>query len=90
MSGIIYTTTTGQEPVVLGDLFGEIADLLRPAPAYAREPFCFVCNRCTDHFAEHDDLVEAGQAFYAEDGTVYSVYETWAWERAGRAIPVLA
>jgi hypothetical protein len=31
------------------------------------EAFCFVCRRCTDHFAEHDDLVEAGLAVYDED-----------------------
>ena len=34
------------------------------------EPYCFVCRRCTDHFAEHDDLVEAGEVEYREDGSV--------------------
>ena len=28
------------------------------------EPHCFVCGRHTDHFGEHDDLVEAGVAAY--------------------------
>jgi len=26
--------------------------------------FCFVCNRCTDHVGEHDDLLDAGLAEY--------------------------
>ena len=35
--------------------------------------FCFVCNRPTDHRAEHDDLVEAGLASYdPEEGIVRS------------------
>jgi hypothetical protein len=34
------------------------------------DPFCFVCGRCTDHFAEHDDLVEQGLAEY-RNGNVY-------------------
>jgi hypothetical protein len=33
-------------------------------------PFCYVCNRCTDHFAEHCDLVELGLCYYREDGSV--------------------
>jgi len=32
--------------------------------AFDDEPFCFICNRATDHFAEHDDLVEQGKAMY--------------------------
>lgn len=39
----------------------------------AEEIYCFVCSRLTDHFAEHDDLVEAGLAKYGEDGSVYRV-----------------
>lgn len=31
---------------------------------YNAEPFCFVCNRNTDHFAEHDAIVMAGLAEY--------------------------
>ena len=37
------------------------------------EPFCFVCGRCTDHWGEHDDLVEAGKAEYRDDGTVIAL-----------------
>lgn len=43
------------------------------------EPHCFVCGRHTDHFAEHDDMVEAGTARYPQDaegnytGDVYPV-----------------
>lgn len=36
------------------------------------EDHCFVCGRHTSHFAEHDDLVEAGLARY-EGGTTYWV-----------------
>lgn len=43
------------------------------------DPFCFVCSRCTDHFGEHDALVEAGLAAYdTESG---SVYRTDKWDR---------
>lgn len=35
------------------------------------EPVCFVCGRITDHFAEHDDLVEQGRAIYGPDGSVH-------------------
>ena len=34
------------------------------------DPHCFVCSRHTDHFAEHDALVDAGLAEYESDGTV--------------------
>lgn len=37
------------------------------------DPHCFVCGRHTDHFAEHDDLVEAGKARYGSDGSVYPI-----------------
>lgn len=43
--------------------------------------FCFVCSRATDHFAEHDDLVEAGLAFY-EGGNVWPVDHPYS-PRAG-------
>lgn len=46
----VYTTTTGDAPVV------EVEDL--------REEWCAVCARPTDHRAEHDDLVGAGQVEY--------------------------
>lgn len=36
------------------------------------DPWCYVCNRPTDHRAEHDDLVEQGKARYDDDfGNVY-------------------
>lgn len=44
---------------------------------FTPDPFCYVCGRCTDHFAEHCDLVELGYCFYAEDGSVM-------WTEAGR------
>jgi hypothetical protein len=28
------------------------------------DPYCYVCGRCTDHVAEHDELVELGLARY--------------------------
>lgn len=40
------------------------------------EAHCFVCNRHTDHFAEHDGLVEAGLAEYRNG----SVYRTAEWD----------
>jgi hypothetical protein len=42
--------------------------------------YCFVCLRCTDHFAEHDDLVAAGLATY--DGSVVRRTEKWDDARA--------
>lgn len=47
------------------------------------DPHCFVCGRHTDHFAEHDDMVEAGTARYGMtdglfDGNVYPV--PWHWD----------
>lgn len=41
------------------------------------DAYCFICSRCTDHWGEHDDLVEAGLAEYHEDGTVT---KTAAWD----------
>lgn len=35
------------------------------------DPFCYVCGRCTDHFAEHCDLVELGYCYYTEEGSVH-------------------
>jgi len=45
---------------------------------YDYEPYCFVCNRSTDHFAEHDDLVEAGLAEYVNG----DVRRTDKWDDA--------
>lgn len=61
---VAWTTSTGDLP--LGPA--------RPAaPVYFDEdPYCFVCGRCTDHFAEHDDLVAVGMAEYdTRSGSVY-------------------
>lgn len=41
------------------------------------DEYCFVCGRCTDHVGEHEALVEAGLAEYAEDGVVL---RTAAWD----------
>jgi hypothetical protein len=41
-----------------------------PAVEIDYGPFCFVCGRCTDHVAEHDDLTEAGVARYVDGGYV--------------------
>jgi hypothetical protein len=38
---------------------------------------CFVCSRHTDHFAEHDDLVEQGFAQYEQDGSVTWTEKGW-------------
>lgn len=40
------------------------------------DEYCFVCNRVTDHWGEHDALVDAGLAQYSDDGTVYRT-EKW-------------
>jgi hypothetical protein len=62
---LAYSTKTGDAP--------------RPAPVeptpvvIVDDPHCFVCGRHTDHWGEHDDLVDAGLATYGPDGSVYSV-----------------
>lgn len=68
MDTIVYSTSTGSAPV---DLRPDAPVQEEDTMTWEPEPFCFVCSRCTDHFAEHDDLVEAGLAHYGEDGTVY-------------------
>ena len=37
---------------------------------YVPDAHCFVCSRHTDHLGEHEALVEAGLAEYADGGTV--------------------
>lgn len=73
MAHIVYTTSTGSQPV----------DHREPEAAPIRDyddpwdvPFCFVCSRCTDHVGEHDDLVEAGRAYYDGDN-VWPVENRW-------------
>lgn len=75
MSSVLaYTVSTGEAPRLLieNDLHDPEIGPLFDDPNDGHEPFCFVCGRCTDHFGEHDDQVEAGEAFYASDGTVYA------------------
>lgn len=43
------------------------------------DPHCFVCGRHTDHVGEHDGLVHAGLASYADDG---NVLRTSNWDDA--------
>jgi hypothetical protein len=63
-SALVYSTRTGDK-------------LVRPERVEIEnvwdQPFCFVCSRCTDHFAEHDDMIEAGTAEYGADGSVYKL-----------------
>lgn len=43
---------------------------------------CFVCGRHTDHFAEHDQMVEDGYARYEDDGSVTWTEKGWNEFRA--------
>lgn len=36
------------------------------------DPYCYVCSRCTDHVAEHDDLLEAGLVDYRGSVVVWT------------------
>ena len=56
---LAYSTRTGDAPRVWVET--------TPMGMDDHEPHCFVCGRHTDHFAEHDDMVEAGTARYAQD-----------------------
>lgn len=53
--------------------------VVRPEPVVSDEPVdepdphCFVCHRHTDHWGEHDDMVDAGTASYDDEGNVYPV-----------------
>jgi len=70
-SVLAFTTSTGDAPRVYRE----------PSPVVAIEEddaHCFVCGRHTNHFAEHDDMVEAGTARYGDDGSVYPV--PWKWD----------
>lgn len=62
---ITYTTDS-----VNGVTWDSTAPLSEEPMVWTSEPFCFVCSRCTDHFAEHDSLVALGLASYSEDGSV--------------------
>lgn len=52
-NAVAYTTSTGGVPAV------EVE--------FDVDPWCYACNRPTDHRAEHDELVEAGLARYDSD-----------------------
>lgn len=58
-STIAFTTSTDGHRFVAAPF----ADIVTPESD--REPYCFVCGRCTDHFAEHDSLVALGLAHYS-------------------------
>lgn len=55
-NAVAYTTSTGGVPAV------EVE--------FDVDPWCYACNRPTDHRAEHDELVEAGLARYDEHNGV--------------------
>lgn len=59
---LAYSTSTGDAPR------REV-----PTPEYVEEhePHCFVCGRHTDHWGEHDDMVDAGTAYYTPEGDVW-------------------
>lgn len=71
----VYSTSTDSKPV-FEDLDPELryelglpADSALDFPIYDESDYyddewCFVCNRATDHRAEHDDLVDQGLASY--------------------------
>jgi hypothetical protein len=74
-SAIVYSTSTGAAPS--GALVEESPATFGVPVDVDVDPHCFVCRRHTDHFGEHDALVEAGLAYYTGDG---SVHRTDAWD----------
>lgn len=46
-------------------------------PLDDHEEHCFVCGRHTDHWGEHDDMVEQGFATYGDNGDVYWTQLGW-------------
>ncbi|GAB2734568.1 hypothetical protein GCM10027273_11830 [Nocardioides pakistanensis] len=74
-SDLVYSTSTGQSP--RGALVEESPSEFDAFVDVDPDPHCFVCRRHTDHFAEHDALVEAGLAQYTSDG---SVHRTEKWD----------
>lgn len=71
---LVYRTVTGEMPTDL-----RTGQRIERVPVVIEDdPHCFVCHRHTDHYAEHDDMVEAGTARYGEDGSVYPV--PWMWD----------
>ena len=68
----VFTSETGVVRVVPQNIMPNVWD-------DEDDPHCFICKRHTDHFAEHDDLVEKGYARYEEDGSVTWTEEGWHW-----------
>ena len=67
---LVYSTTTGTEPTGALAHESEFSQDPRLVDADVWPAFCFVCSRAAEHFAEHDDLVEAGLVTYDADGSV--------------------
>jgi hypothetical protein len=55
---LAWTTSTGDAPLA------PVKET--PYNPWDEVDFCFVCGRCTDHFGEHDDLVELGMVEYID------------------------
>lgn len=70
----VFTSETGVQRPSRSPRPGVVA----PVVVIEDDPHCFVCGRHTDHYAEHDDMVEKGTARYGEDGSVYPV--PWHWD----------
>lgn len=72
---LVYSVSTGAQAEVLSDTLRDqfLLDTRAEEASWDQyyEPFCFVCGRATDHFAEHDDLVDQGLASYDRDGYVH-------------------
>jgi hypothetical protein len=66
---LAFTSQTGVVRVVPQNIEPNVWDV--------DDAHCFVCSRHTDHFAEHDDLVEQGFAQYEQDGSVTWTEKGW-------------
>lgn len=81
MRDIVYSTSSAGTVTSVGfhtDVAPLVFDDYDPWGAH-----CFVCGRHTDHFAEHDAIVEAGLATYGDDGSV-RLTDKWDEELASR------
>lgn len=76
-SNLVYST----DGTTTTDLREEEVFLPEAEVEYEETPYCLVCGRCTDHWGEHDDLVEAGLAEYRSDGSVVKT-DQWSAEVA--------
>jgi hypothetical protein len=72
---LAYSTRTGDAPRVYTEAFAPVVE-------DEHDPHCFVCGRHTNHFAEHDDMVEQGFAQYEQDGSVTWTEKGWNEYRA--------